>query len=264
MAQAPAVAPQPSSSGPADHGGSHARAHRSGNFWTLALGSIGVVFGDIGTSPLYALRLSLEHVPHNAATWRGDVIGIVSLIFWALILIVTVKYVFVLLRLDNKGEGGTLPLMAVAQRALGRRTALLFVLGMLGAALFYGDALITPAMSVLSAVEGLKAVPGFSGRINPFILPISIFILVALFLLQSRGTHRVGTWFGPITLVWFLVLGGLGLFHLRDDPGIAAALSPLPAFAFMLQHGFLGSMRIWAISAGARSAASGYSWYCRA
>ena len=240
MAQAPAAAPQPSSSGAADSGGAHARAHRSGNFWTLALGSIGVVFGDIGTSPLYALRLSLEHVPHNAATWRGDVIGIVSLIFWALILIVTVKYVFVLLRLDNKGEGGTLPLMAVAQRALGRRTALVFVLGMLGAALFYGDALITPAMSVLSAVEGLKAVPGFSGRINPFILPISIFILVALFLLQSRGTHRVGTWFGPITLVWFLALGGLGLFHLRDDPGIAAALSPMPAIAFMLQHGFLG------------------------
>jgi KUP system potassium uptake protein len=240
MAQAPAGAPQPGSSSAADSGGAHARDHRQGSFWTLALGSVGVVFGDIGTSPLYALRLSLEHVSREAITWRADVIGIVSLIFWALILIVTIKYVFLLLRLDNKGEGGTLPLMAVAQRALGRRTGLIFLLGVLGAALFYGDALITPAMSVLSAVEGLRAVPGFSGRIDPFIVLISIVILVGLFILQSRGTGRVGSWFGPITLIWFLVLGGLGVWHLRDDMGILEALSPLPAISFVLRHGFLG------------------------
>ncbi|MGQ0531930.1 MAG: potassium transporter Kup [Caulobacteraceae bacterium] len=240
MAQAPAEAPQSNKSGSVADKGSHASAHLEGGFWTLALGSIGVVFGDIGTSPLYALRLSLEHVPQGAATWRADVIGIVSLIFWALILIVTIKYVFLLLRLDNKGEGGTLPLMAVAQRALGRRTPFIFLMGVLGAALFYGDALITPAMSVLSAVEGLRAVPGIEQRIDPFIIPISIGILVGLFILQSRGTGRVGSWFGPITLVWFLVLGGLGIWHLRDDMGIVEALSPLPAISFVLQHGFLG------------------------
>lgn len=242
MAQAPAGAPQPSSSAPADFGGAHARDHRHGGFWILLIGSIGVVYGDIGTSPLYALRESLLHVQGTIGTpeWRANVVGIVSLIFWALILIVTLKYVLLLMRLDNKGEGGTVALMALAQKALGRRTALIFVLGMMGAALFYGDALITPAISVLSAVEGLKSVPGFDGRIDAFILPIAIGILVGLFMLQARGTARMGAYFGPLMLIWFLVLGGLGLWHIRDDPQIFEALSPLPGISFMLQHGFLG------------------------
>lgn len=238
MAQAPAEAPQPKSSERAANGGGRALAH--GGFWTLALASVGVVYGDIGTSPLYALRESLLHVAEGGVIERHEVIGIVSLIFWALIIIVTLKYVLLLLRLSNKGEGGTVALMALAQRAIGRRTPWLILLGMLGAALFYGDALITPAISVVSAVEGLRAVPGFEGRIDPFILPISIAILVGLFAVQSRGTGRVGSWFGPITLVWFLVLGGLGIWHIQEDFGILQALSPLPGVTFLLDHGTLG------------------------
>ena len=241
MAQAEADEPgSPNKAAAANAGGAHASAHRQGSFWTLALGSVGVVFGDIGTSPIYALRESVLHVASDGTSaTRAEVIGIVSLIFWALILVVTIKYVFVLMRLDNKGEGGTLALMALVQRALGKRTPFLFLMGVLGAALFYGDALITPAISVLSAVEGLKSVPGLDGRIDPFILVISLAVLGVLFVLQSRGTARVGAWFGPITLVWFLVIGALGLWHISDDVGILAALSPLPALAFMLQHGFL-------------------------
>lgn len=236
MAQASADAPKPTSNGDSADGGHH----RPGTFWTLALASVGVVYGDIGTSPLYALRESLMHVAEGGVIERHEVIGIVSLIFWALIVIVTLKYVLLLLRLNNKGEGGTVALMALAQRALGRRTVLIMFLGMLGAALFYGDALITPAISVLSAVEGLKAVPGFEGRIDPFILPISIAILVALFAVQSRGTGKVGSWFGPITAVWFLVLGGLGIWHIQDDIGVLEALSPIPGIVFLFNHGALG------------------------
>jgi KUP system potassium uptake protein len=200
-------------------GGSDAATH--GKFWGLLLGSIGVVYGDIGTSPLYALRESLLHVAGDTGPTRAEVIGIVSLIFWALIIIVTLKYVFLLMRLDNKGEGGTVALMALAQRALGGgRTPFIFVVGLLGAALFYGDALITPAISVLSAVEGLKAVPMLEDHIGPWVLPISIAILIALFAIQSRGTGLVGRFFGPITAVWFLVMGGMGLYHLSDDLGI--------------------------------------------
>jgi KUP system potassium uptake protein len=235
MAQAPAEAPQPTSSSRGAREGEAAH----GRFWTLALGSVGVVFGDIGTSPIYALRESLKHIADGGPLERGEVIGVVSLIFYALILVVTVKYVLALMRLDNKGEGGTLALMALAQRALGRRTPFLFLMGVLGAALFYGDALITPAISVLSAVEGLEVVPGLEGRITPFVLPISIGILVGLFVLQSRGTGRVGSWFGPITLIWFLAIGGLGLMHISDDPGILAALSPISAITFAIEHGFL-------------------------
>ncbi len=242
MAQADSGPPSPQAPAPADaaavsHNGA---SHRHAGFWALLIGSIGVVYGDIGTSPLYALRESLLHVAGEGGPTRAEVIGIVSLIFWALILIVTIKYVLVLLRLDNKGEGGTVALMALAQRALARRSVLVIFLGMLGAALFYGDALITPAISVLSAVEGLKAVPGLEGRIEPFVLPISIGILVGLFAVQSRGTGRMGAFFGPITAIWFLTMGGLGLLHLRDDPGIIAALSPLPGIQFMLQHAVLG------------------------
>ncbi|HYD89724.1 MAG TPA: potassium transporter Kup [Vitreimonas sp.] len=249
MAQAPAEAPQPNTSGSGADGGGRGRALGHGGFWTLLLGSIGVVYGDIGTSPLYALRECLRIVTDDfaRAPERNEVIGIVSLIFWALIIVVTIKSVFLLLRFDNKGEGGTLSLMALVRRAFDRRTAVLLGLGMLGAALFYADAMITPAVSVLSSVEGLKAVPGIGRYLDPWILPIGIVILIALFVAQSRGTARIGALFGPITLAWFLTMAALGLVHIFDDPGIVMALSPLPALAFFVSHAGLSFVVLGAV-----------------
>jgi KUP system potassium uptake protein len=238
MAQAPADAPQPAEPAKADQKGSgHASGARGhAGFWTLLIGSIGVVYGDIGTSPLYAFRESIKHVATNGLD-RGEVIGIVSLIFWALMILVTIKYVILVLFMDNKGEGGTLALMALAQRALGRRPLFLFGLGVVGAALFYGDALITPAISVLSAVEGLALVPGLENRITPpIVLAIAMGVLVGVFLIQSRGTGRVGAVFGPITLIWFLTMGALGAMHLMDDPEILTAVNPYFAVNFVLSH----------------------------
>jgi len=217
--------------------------HGSQGFLALAIGSIGVVFGDIGTSPLYAMREALAHSKSGGATELA-VLGVVSLVIWALFLVVTIKYVVLLMRADNKGEGGTLALMALARRTLtkstGKRSAAVFFLGVVGAALFYGDGIITPAISVLSAMEGLKDAPGMGPRVAPYILPISAGILVALFMVQSRGTHRVAAFFGPITLIWFLVLGGLGLVHLREDLGIFLAFNPWYGVKFLWENGFLG------------------------
>src|SRR5947199_10197817 len=183
-------------------------------FWALTLGSLGVVYGDIGTSPLYALR---EAVVAAAGSGNGVteqvVLGVVSLILWALLLVVTAKYVLILLRLDNNGEGGTLALMALGQRSLRSGTTMV-VLGIIGAGFFYGDALITPAISVLSAVEGLKlATPTF----EHFVLPLTVAILVALFAFQSRGTARVAALFGPIIALWFLAIGVAGAAHIFDN-----------------------------------------------
>ena len=217
--------------------------HRAQSFWALALGSIGVVFGDIGTSPLYAMREALAHSKTSASTEHA-VLGVVSLVIWALFLVVTVKYVILLMRADNKGEGGTLALMALARRTLskttGKRSAAVFFLGVIGAALFYGDGIITPAISVLSAMEGLKDAPGMGARVTPYILPISAAILVALFMVQSRGTHRVAAFFGPITLVWFLILGALGIWHLGDNLQIFWAFNPWYGVRFLFENGFLG------------------------
>jgi len=217
--------------------------HAGQGFLALALGSIGVVFGDIGTSPLYALREALAPSKSGRATQLAGR-GVVSLVIWAMFLIVTVKYVILLMRADNKGEGGTLALMALARRTLskqtGKRSAAVFFLGVVGAALFYGDGIITPAISVLSAMEGLKDAPGIGARVAPYILPISACILVGLFMVQSRGTHRVASFFGPITLLWFLVLGGLGLFHLREDLSIFWAFNPWYGLRFLWDNGFLG------------------------
>src|ERR1700731_4183784 len=165
------------------------------SFWALALGSVGVVYGDIGTSPLYAMREALSHIGEGPSKAAG--LGVVSLVFWALIIVVTIKYVIFVMRADNKGEGGTLALMALAQRALGRRSTLIFVLGICGAALFYGDGLITPAVSVLSAVELLRNAPGVGGAFRPFVLPLAGGILIGLFMVQARGTASVGKFFGP-------------------------------------------------------------------
>ncbi|MEO8244920.1 MAG: potassium transporter Kup [bacterium] len=202
------------------------------NLWKLVLGCIGVVYGDIGTSPLYALRESLR-AAEGSTGQRIEVIGVVSLLLWTLVLIVTVKYVALVMRADNRGEGGTLSLVALVQQALKRRPGWLIAIGVVGISLFFGDAMITPAMSVLSAVEGMAIVaPSF----EPFVVLTTLVIIVALFLFQAQGTERVSILFGPIMLLWFLVLGGMGLAHLRDDPTILYALSPLHAASFLARH----------------------------
>ena len=211
-------------------------AHSSDRFWLLALGSIGVVFGDIGTSPLYALQTALGQFK-GAALRPAEVIGVLSLIIWALLIVVTGKYVLFLMQADNKGEGGILSLMALAQRALGQRTPIAFLLGVAGAALFCGDAMITPAISVLSALEGLKQV---DVGLAPYILPATIVILVVLFAAQSRGTAKVAAFFSPIMLVFFAVNAVLGLVHIASAWSILWALSPIPGLLFVYAHGTIG------------------------
>lgn len=216
----------------APSGASQNPPHQS-SLLSLTVGSVGVVYGDIGTSPLYAMRESLAGAGADGLS-RGEISGIVSLLLWTLFIIVTLKYVILVLRADNGGEGGTLSLLALAQRAVGRRTDLLLLLAIVGTALFFGDALITPAISVLSAVEGLTLVtPGF----DRFILPIAIGIIVALFWVQRGGSGAVSRWFGPVTLVWFFVMGLLGALHIVDDPAILGALNPVHAVSFVWNHG---------------------------
>jgi KUP system potassium uptake protein len=236
--------------------GSAAAGTRAG-FWGLALGSVGVVYGDIGTSPLYAFREAIiaasgpqnyeglvhghEHLP------RGDVFGVVSLILWALIIIVTLKYVVILLRADNNGEGGTLTLMALASRAVGRfskAAGVVALLGIISAALFYGDAVITPALSVLSAIEGLDiATPAF----DSFIVPITIVILLMLFAFQSRGTAKVAALFGPITTLWFVAIALSGLRWIVAEPEVLWALNPFYGVYFLLGHGMISLFTLGAV-----------------
>jgi KUP system potassium uptake protein len=215
------------------------------SFWALTLGSVGIVYGDIGTSPLYALKESLHAAAGGGhAPTRDMVFGVVSLILWALILIVTLKYVLLVMRADNEGEGGTPSLVALAQRVLGQSGSFVIVLGMIGIALFYGDAIITPAISVLSAVEGLKLVtPAF----EPYVLPLSLAILIGLFAVQSHGTARVATFFGPITAFWFVVMALGGLSHLADDLSILAAFNPAHGVSFLLNHGTAGLLALGAV-----------------
>ena len=207
-------------------------------FGALWLGAIGVVFGDIGTSPLYAMREALAHA--HGVDPKVAVFGVVSLVFWALTLVVTLKYVVIVMRADNGGEGGTLALMALAQKALKTRSSWLLLLGIVGAALFYGDGLITPAISVLSAVEGLTTAPVIGAHFAPFVLPLAAVILLALFAVQSRGTEAVGRFFGPITLIWFVTLAALGLPFVLARPEILQALNPLYAVRLLVADGLLG------------------------
>ncbi len=236
---APPAHPDETPSPPASHAADHGQAAGKTGKLGLMIGAIGVVFGDIGTSPLYAMREALHH-SRSGGSSELAVLGVVSLVFWALILVVTLKYVVFLMRADNKGEGGTLALMALAQHAVGRRSALIFILGVCGAALFYGDGVITPAISVLSAIEGLKDAPGIGSSLTPFVLPIAAGILIALFMIQSRGTASMAKFFGPLTLIWFLILAGLGLYHIFDDLSILRALSPHYGVMFLIDNGFLG------------------------
>ena len=221
----------------------HAGSITTGS-WALTLGSIGVVFGDIGTSPLYAFREAVDAAAQGQPITRAIVLGVLSLILWALLIVVTAKYVLLLLRADNNGEGGTLSLMALGQRALGRRSWPLLVLGVIGASMFIGDSMITPAISVLSAVEGLKlATPA----LEHYVVPLTVFILVVLFSVQRSGTARVASAFGPVMIVWFSCLAVMGLVHISDDPSVLAAINPLYGVEFLLSHGTVGLVTLGAV-----------------
>ena len=204
---------------------------------TLAVGAVGVVFGDIGTSPLYAFRETFAG-HHQLPATPDNVLGVLSLIFWSMMLVVTVKYVAIIMRADNKGEGGSLALLALISRSGStkkRWTTSLVLLGVFATSLFYGDSMITPAISVLTAVEGLTVV--HSG-LEPLVLPVAIGILVALFAIQSRGVGKVGMMFGPVMLVYFVVLAVLGIVNILAAPGVLWALNPWYALRFFVQDGF--------------------------
>ena len=215
-----------------------------GKFWALTIGSVGVVYGDIGTSPLYAFREAVKAASGDEIATRDDVLGVLSLIVWSLILVVTLKYVVLLLRADNNGEGGTLSLTALAFRALGRRTMPVLMLGVVGAAMFYGSSFITPALSVLSAVEGLKIV---TPALDPFVLPITVLVLALLFAIQARGTGKMSALFGPITVIWFLAMAATGAFHIADDPEVFYALNPYYGIHFLLNNGVVGLITMGAV-----------------
>ena len=213
------------------------------SFLALSLGSVGVVYGDIGTSPLYAFREAVMAASETGVT-RSTVLGVLSLILWALIITVTLKYVLLLLRADNNGEGGTLSLTALATRGVGRRTAVVFLLGVVGASMFLGDSVITPAISVLSAVEGLKlANPVFID----YVAPLTVVILIALFAAQSRGTAKVAALFGPVMVVWFVSIAIAGAMHIADDPHVLLAINPLYGISFLLEHGTIGLVTLGAV-----------------
>ncbi|MEI9413152.1 KUP/HAK/KT family potassium transporter, partial [Mesorhizobium salmacidum] len=189
----------------------------------LMLGALGVVYGDIGTSPIYALREALHASSGGNIADRTDILGVLSLIIWSLTITVTVKYIMFVLRADNRGEGGVLSLMALARGSFPKRSALMLGIGIIGASLFFGDAVITPAISVLSAVEGMNVVtPTF----QPYVVPLTLVILAMVFAVQRFGTGGVGLVFGPVTAVWFLAIGLSGINHIIVDPEILWAVSP--------------------------------------
>ncbi|SHH08641.1 potassium transporter Kup [Bradyrhizobium erythrophlei] len=219
--------------------------HSTAGFKALMMGSIGVVYGDIGTSPLYALREAVIAAsgPGGVASPQA-VLGVVSLILWALIIVVTLKYVVILLRADNHGEGGTLALMALAQRAVTYGGSAIVLLGIISGALFYGDAVITPALSVLSAIEGIKLV---TDSFEPYVVPLTVLILFVLFAVQSRGTARVAAFFGPVMCVWFAVIAIAAITPIMRHAEILYALNPLYAVSFMLHHGIIGFVTLGAV-----------------
>src|ERR1700675_1421987 len=223
----------------------HGEAHSTAGFKALMLGSIGVVYGDIGTSPLYALREAIVAASGTeAGVTTQAVLGVLSLILWALIVVVTLKYVVILLRADNHGEGGTLALMALAQRAVSKGGGAIVLLGIISGALFYGDAVITPALSVLSAIEGIKDLTeGF----EPYIVPLTVVILLLLFAVQSRGTARVAAFFGPIMCVWFAVIAIAASSPILRISAVLLALNPPYAVSFMLHHGIIGFVTLGAV-----------------
>jgi KUP system potassium uptake protein len=218
---------------------------KQGTF-ALTIAAIGVVFGDIGTSPLYTMREAFAG-RYGMLPTQENVFGVLSLIFWALMIVVTLKYVLFMMRADNRGEGGMMALLALVLRATkrgSRKRWLLISLGLFGAALFYGDGMITPAISVLSAVEGLEVA---TPALQPFVIPITIVIVILLFLLQQKGTASVGAVFGPVTVVWFAVLGLLGIINIAHDVSVLAALNPVYAVGFFIDNKFAGFLALGAV-----------------
>ena len=244
---APPEEEEPAKAGPPRGGNRDHPAAHSGGLYGLALGALGVAFGDIGTSPLYAVQTVFSIDDGAVKPTVADVYGVASLIFWAITIVVSVKYISFVLRADNDGEGGVMALAALVRSLAGdtaRRAGIALILGVLGASLFYGDSLITPAISVLSAVEGLEvAAPDLAHAI----LPIGMVILAVLFAAQRFGTHRVGRLFGPVMVVWFVVLAVLGVPHIAEHPGVLLGLSPTFAVAFLLDHPFTAFIAMGAV-----------------
>ena len=226
------------SSPPAHPPHPHPQPRSPGALAVVTLAALGVVYGDIGTSPLYALR-ECFHGPHAIEVSRGNVLGVLSLIFWSLVLVISIKYLIFVMRADNQGEGGILALMALvpADYRSAQSRGVLVALGLFGAALLYGDGMITPAISVLGAIEGLTtATPALA----PYVVPLTVIVLVALFLLQSHGTARVGAIFGPVMVVWFVTIGALGARAIAGDPHVLVAADPRNAWDFFARNGFHG------------------------
>ncbi len=219
------------------HGGEEKADATTGRLIALAIGSVGVVYGDIGTSPLYAFKEAVKAATERGAGGSATILGILSLMFWTLMLIVSLKYVLILLRADNKGEGGTFALMSLGLVASPKSSGVLIVLGILGASFFYGDAIITPAISVLSAMEGLKLI---SPRFDPYIMPFTVAIIIGLFAMQARGTAAVARYFGPIVLIWFLLLAIGGLLNIGKDLRVLYAINPAYGLSFLYNNGFVG------------------------
>ncbi|MBI3200813.1 MAG: potassium transporter Kup [Myxococcales bacterium] len=240
------VEPAPASRAAPGAASSHGSGHGGpGRLGPLALGALGVVYGDIGTSPLYAFR-ECFHGDHAIAATRGNVLGVLSLMAWALFIVVTVKYLVYVLRADNRGEGGELALMALALASIKGKVGpkIVIALGIFGASLLYGDGMITPAISVLSAVEGLEVA---APALKRFVIPTTIVILIGLFMVQRRGTAGIGAVFGPVMLVWFAVLSVIGATHIIGNPGVLEALSPHHAVRFMLENKVAGFLVLGAV-----------------
>ncbi len=234
------------------HGNGHAASRTA-----LAVGAIGVVFGDIGTSPLYAFRETFSGAV-DIAIDRMHVLGVVSLIFWSMTIVVAIQYVTILMRADNKGQGGSLALIALISRHIGQSSYgwLVVLLGVFATSLFYGDSMITPAISVLSAVEGLTVV---DHRLDPLVIPIALVLLVLLFLLQSRGTAKVGALFAPVMIIYFITLAGLGLNQIFQNPDILWALNPYYAFMFFVTDGVIAFLALGAVVLAVTGAEALYS-----
>jgi KUP system potassium uptake protein len=212
----------------------------------LTIAAIGVVYGDIGTSPLYTVKTVFSE-EHGLALNEPSLLGVVSLIVWGLTIVVSLKYVTLILRADNHGEGGIMALMALALTSVTQKSRWYYpvmLIGLIGAALFYGDGVITPAISVLSAVEGLEVA---TPALKPYVVPLTVAVLIMLYMVQHHGTAGIGKWFGPIMLVWFMTLAAMGVVNIAQRPDVLAALNPLHALRFLGEHRWLAFVALGAV-----------------